>query len=344
MILPTLIYMIHRCVLKIYLMRLSKLQNNLNTVILHWQLTMTAISPKNRLDQSLRDRLRHIESFNKRHNNEQNNKDNNERSIDIYQWILRLVPPSAHIDACFWYRANYRLQLLRKLMDINYAVTSWYYRIFGSSTFFWPFAFPMLLYYILNPHRAACRANEFLANPDIRIIRVFYSILDSKLARYVTLRVFPKLRLMPQLKTAITFEIRVNDINSWSDHEEHLLLKSSGDKADGMMKNKNIKFSNIDTVRIKIFSTKKLNIKPDYVNSGDVDSSEFLNEKPPSTLMEHGTANKNIYPTHNIINEDDLVSVDEIDDVDADDDDDDDHEDEIFSPINPLGPCVAIWI
>ena len=153
MILPTLIYIIHKCILKIYLKRLQTLQNQLNSVILHWQLCMTAITPKNRLDQSLNNRLKRIKSYINKQTPKplkRGNADDSSTSIDIYQWILRLVPPSAHIDACFWYGSNFRLRLLRKLMDVNYAVTSYYYRIFGSSTFFWPMAFPILAYYICN--------------------------------------------------------------------------------------------------------------------------------------------------------------------------------------------------
>lgn len=315
MILPTLIYIIHKCVLKIYLMRLQTLNDQLNSVILHWQLCMTAITPKNRLDQSLNDRLKRIKSYNAKQHTRSlkrgGNADDSSASIDIYQWILRLVPPSAHIDACFWYGANFRLRLLRKLMDINYAVTSFYYRLFGSSSFFWPMAFPILAYYVCNPHRAACRANEFLANPDIRIIRVLYSLLDSKFARWCSLRVFPKLRLMPQLQTAITFEIRVDDINSWSDDNDlnGMSIIDDEDNLLNMNNAPNVKFQNIDTVRIKIFATKKLNIKPDYVNSGD--GAEFLNENPPSNLMEQQIQSK--IPAHNIINDD--VDLNDIEDA-----------------------------
>ena len=359
MILPTLIYIIHKCVLKIYLMRLQTLQNQLNSIILHWQLCMTAITPKNRLDQSLTERLKRVESYNNKQSHHRSLKrgggvDDSSASIDIYQWILRLVPPSAHIDACFWYGANFRLRLLRKSIDMNYAVTSYYYKIFGSSTYFWPMVLPILAYYLCNPHRASCRANEFLANPDIRIIRVLYSILDSKFARWVTIKVLPKLRIMPALKTAITFEIRVDDINSWNDDDiindlNGIMDNNINNYNNSNNNNNNVRFQNIDTVRIKIFATKKLNIKPDYVNSGD-GGAEFLNENPPSNLMEQ----HNCIPAHNIIHNNDNIRLDDDIHLDDDDDIDDDIDDlhldddmdidnksreyqtpQLLSPINP---------
>ena len=42
--------------------------------------------------------------------------------------------------------------------------------------------------------------------------------------------------------------------------------------------------SRIDVIKIKIFATKKMNIKPQNVNSVD-GQSEFLNEVPPSNLI-----------------------------------------------------------
>eukprot|EP01084_Bolivina_argentea_P117635 208873_1 len=81
LMLPTLIYMIHKMVLRVYLERLAKLENQLKRIILHWQLCMTAITPRHRLDQSLSDRLRRVCPA----------VDDNESKIDIYEWILRLV-------------------------------------------------------------------------------------------------------------------------------------------------------------------------------------------------------------------------------------------------------------
>ncbi len=132
-------------------------------------------------------------------------------------------------------------------------------------------------------------------------IRVFYSILDSKLARWITLKVFPKLRSMPSLKTAIAFEIRVDDINSWNYDMNDGLMTSIMD--DNKEDNNNIKFRNIDTVRIKIFATKQLNIKPDYINSGcSIDGAQFLNEPIATNLIgtdEHNN-NPSTYPIHHI--------------------------------------------
>ncbi|ETO16663.1 hypothetical protein RFI_20676, partial [Reticulomyxa filosa] len=42
---PTLLYYLHRIVLKLYLMRLSKLTEQLNTIVLHWMLCINAITP-----------------------------------------------------------------------------------------------------------------------------------------------------------------------------------------------------------------------------------------------------------------------------------------------------------
>ena len=48
LILPTLIYSIHKLVLRMHLNRLKKLTMKLHTLVLHWQLCMTAMTSRNR--------------------------------------------------------------------------------------------------------------------------------------------------------------------------------------------------------------------------------------------------------------------------------------------------------
>ncbi|ETO22050.1 hypothetical protein RFI_15155 [Reticulomyxa filosa] len=100
--------------------------------------------------------------------------------------------------------------------------------MFGARTGLWIFALPMFTYYTLNYHRAAGRANEFLADPDIRIIRLFYDFLDSQFARWVALRIMPRLGIMPALVTAKYVEWDVRDIQPFEWDDFHVLQSQHG--------------------------------------------------------------------------------------------------------------------
>ena len=249
-IIPTTIYYVHQIYLKYHLNKLKKLNKQLHLIILHWQLCMEAMVPSNRLDLSVSVREKYSQIM-------------NEKNIgDIYLWVMThgmlfvydictanilhiqyiIVPPSGNLDSCFWYSHEFRLKLLKRMMDVAYATVSRYYTIFGTYQYASPLSIPILLYYTFDPNRASQRANEFLEAPDIRIIRLFYSALDSWFARKIALQFLPKLKLIPKLGTALTFTMSTNAsydpiLNEWNNLDN----------------DPNNPWTNIKTLKIKLF-------------------------------------------------------------------------------------------
>ena len=198
LILPSIVYLSHRLFLRYHLIKLSKLRQKLTLLILNWEYCMTAITDVNRLDISFE------------HREQKKLLINNCKDIEIWRWTLRKVSPSAHVDACFWYSSNFRLSLLKRFMDTVYATTRTYYNLFGGSTRLAILGVPFFCYYTLYSQRAALRGNEFLAEPDIKIIRLFHNTFDSSWARWLVLTVLPKFGLMAKLKTVKTIELETD--------------------------------------------------------------------------------------------------------------------------------------
>jgi len=182
-----LIWVLYYIYLKIqgyYRNQLKDVNEKMNKLLQYWHLCQSSISSQqNRLDRNLEYR------FSKK------TKSRSEAAFD--RWTLGLVAPSASLRSCFWYKSSYKMMLVKRGVDITYATTSLYYEIFGSRLNFIPIGALFACYFMVNPHDAEVRSNQFLASPDLRLLCFVWHSLDCRFARWVTLRLMPCLGLAP---------------------------------------------------------------------------------------------------------------------------------------------------
>jgi len=190
------LYAVYNSIQRWYRKKLSEVNVKICKLLQYWHLCMSSVTRRqSRLDQSLKYRKK----FSVRRTREANYE----------RWSLGLVPPSSNIQSCFWYNTDFKMKLMKRSVDITYATLSMYHDIFGSNLNFFPFGFFIFLWYCLRPGDVELRANQLLAKPDLRLIIFAWGTLDGKIARWITLRLMPLLKLAPAIPVLMRINFRV---------------------------------------------------------------------------------------------------------------------------------------
>jgi hypothetical protein len=145
--------------------------------------------------------------------------ENDLHQVPISRWMLELVPPE--LEASFWYSSSPRLSLVKYVLNTLYCSVNAWYNVCGTRLLGAPFLVVFMIYYGIQPTKTARRASRLLAVPDLHMIRKAWHLLDTQLARVLTLTVLPRLGFSPGFAVCKEIELHDDEENA-DDHEGNL--------------------------------------------------------------------------------------------------------------------------